>query len=532
MKKITSIFRYVFMLATVLFMFSCVHDDKYDTPDTEGFNCGQLTPTLTIQQVKEKYTDNNNKVYTFPGDSKDVVEAYVSSSDDSGNIYKYIYVQDAPSNPTQGFIISVNTINNYSRYPQGSKIFIKLAGLSVGKYYGVLQLGVKAAEGSSASAEIERIPEQNVYSSILRSCEAKEIIVPKIMKLSEMVSANDKYLGCLIQVDDVEFTQASLCNIYAPGGSTVDRTIGEGRNAANTSYNRTAVVRNSGFASFASKKVPAGKGKFVGIFSKYNSTYQMYIVRDTDLDMNTFPRLDGITTFSCDFSDAGLTRKTIAEVKALYTSGNYTQITGDYYVKAQITANDETGNLYKYIYVEDETGGIKININKVRMYQETRFGVGRMIYIKLKDIYVGKYANEFQLGQPYNGSIGQLDEVKIFKTFYDAGETKPVIAAERTISELTTADVGKWVKIKDVQFIDSDLGKSYAENNATTNRTLEDCSGKRIILRTSNYATFAEEILDSGKGDVYGILSLFYDTYQLWVPYQYNADFDDPRCGN
>ena len=31
-----------------------------------------------------------------------IVEAYVSSNDQSGNIYKAIFVQDKPQNPTQG----------------------------------------------------------------------------------------------------------------------------------------------------------------------------------------------------------------------------------------------------------------------------------------------------------------------------------------------------------------------------------------------------------------------------------------------
>jgi hypothetical protein len=55
--------------------------------------------------------------------------------------------------------------------------------------------------------------------------------------------------------------------------------------------------------------------------------------------------------------------KTVAEVKKLFTGSNYL-ITGNIYIKAKVTANDETGNLYRYIYVEDATGGIRININK------------------------------------------------------------------------------------------------------------------------------------------------------------------------
>ena len=39
-----------------------------------------------------------------------VIEGYVSSSDQSGNIYKTIYIQDDPTNPTQGFVLSVDAV--------------------------------------------------------------------------------------------------------------------------------------------------------------------------------------------------------------------------------------------------------------------------------------------------------------------------------------------------------------------------------------------------------------------------------------
>ena len=529
MKKYNSIFKYIFILFTAFILSACVHDDKYDQPDLEGFQCGELTSTLTIAQVKAKYTGNTpaNSTYVFPDDSNDIIEGYVSSSDDTGNIYKYIYIQDSPTNPTEGFTLSVNSLSNYTKFPQGSKIYIKLNGLAVGVYGGVIQLG------AVVGGVYGRMPEAKVASNILRSCDEKQEIVPKVMTLAQMVSANDKLLGCLIQVNDAEFTSAALCSAYAPAGLTVDRPI------ADPSTATTRIVRNSGYASFTNKILPAGKGKFVGIYSKFNTTYQMYIVRDTDLDMNTFPRKDGITANPCIFNPEGQTQKTVAEVKQLYTTGNFNQITGNFFVKAQVTANDETGNLYKYVYIEDATGGIKVNINKLNLYQDARFKLGKKVIIKLKDLYIGNNAGELQLGQPFSGNIGQIAELDVYKHFFDSNETAPVVPTERTIDQLTTADIGRWVKIKDLQFIDGDLGKTYANVGVTTNRTLEDCSGKKIILRTSNFADFGSQDrpmpstsieVDGGKGDVYSIVSVFNGVYQLWITKLPNIDLDNPRC--
>ncbi|WP_332028838.1 DUF5689 domain-containing protein [Kaistella sp.] len=521
MKKYFSLIK-LFTLVFSAFLFnSCVHDDEYDALNADNLlvctgaayyeNPANGFEKWTLQEVKAK---PQNQTIT----DKAYIEGYVSSSDETGNIYKYIYIQDAPENPTQGFTISVNSLSNYANYPQGSKIYIEVKDLAVGAYGGVTQLG------AMVNGAFDRIPETMVTEHIKRSCDPLQQIVPKVMTLAQMVSANDQYLGCLIQVDNAEFDSKVLCSTFAPPSTTVDRAI----NDPSTSTSR--VVRNSGYASFATKTLPAGKGKFVGIYSKFNTTYQMYIVRDTDLEMNTFPRKDGITADPCSFNPANSAQKTVAEVKQMYTSGNYTQITQDAYLKAKVIANDETGNLYKYVYIEDATGGIRVNINKLNLYQDGRFRVGKNLIIKLKDLYIGKSGGEFQLGAPFNGNIGQVEEKDVYKFFIDSKENiTPVTATEKTIPQLSFEDVGKWIKIKNVQYVESDLGEPYAAGT-TTNRTLKDCSGNEILLRTSNFATFANNTIDAGQGDVYAVLSYYNGTYQLWIPYQVNADFDNERC--
>lgn len=511
MKKYFSIIRF-FILASAFILTGCVHDDKYDAPDLSG-NCQDLKATITLEAAKSLAQNT-----TITTDA--VIEGYVSSTDQSGNIYKTIYIQDDPTNPTQGFVLSVDAVSTYSSYPQGAKVYVKLKGLAMGTYGGVKQLGYMD------NGTFGRIPEKMVPTSILKSCAAKVTITPKVMTFADMKTANDQYIGCLIKSENVEFDAKVLCSTFAPDGYTVDRQINQKIGTTTTSR----IVRNSGFASFANQKLPSGNGNFIGILSKYNSTYQLYINNVTDLSgMKNYPRIDGIAADPCTL-DTTATAKTVAEVKQLYTTGNLNQITGNFYVKAKVTANDETGNLFKYIYIEDATGGIRVNINKTNLYQDPRFKVGKNLIIKLKDLYIGVSGGEFQIGQPFNGNIGQIAEADVYKAFFDSNEAATaVVATEKTIANLTTADVGRWIKIKGLQFIDTDLGKTFAAGS-TTNRTLEDCSGKKIILRTSNFASFAGATLDNGKGDVYAILSIFNGTYQLWIPKQVNADLDGVRC--
>lgn len=536
MKKYNSFFKILLLAFTALFFTGCVHDDKYDEPNLDGFECQDLVATLSIAQVKALHGSTR---YVFPENSTDIMEGYVSSTDETGNVYKTIYIQDAAVNPTQGFTISVDAVSTYTKFPQGSKIYIKLKGLALGTYGGLVQLGVVDSKAIETGVDaVSRIPESALSKTMFRSCTVRENIIPKVLTIATL-NSNTALLGALIQLDNVEFTKNALCSNFAPDGFTVDRPIGEGWNATSGQYTSTAIVRNSGFASFANQQIPAGNGKFVGIFSKFNGTNQLYINKVTDLDMlgdkngdgvdEHFPRKDGIAKNPCILDQGSLTAKTVADVKQMF-AGAMTQITGDYMLNVKVTANDETGNLFKYIYVEDATGGIRINVNKTNLYQDARFRVGKQIFINLKGLYIGNVSGELQLGQPFNGGVGQLDEAAVYKTFFDSNQNiTPVIPTERTISELTTADVGRWIKIKDVQFLNSEIGNSYA-TLAVSNRTLEDCHGKTIKIRTSNRATFAGEEIDDGRGDVYAILSIFNNEYQLWIPKQINADFDNPRC--
>lgn len=415
-------------------------------------------------------------------------------------------------------------------------MYIKLAGLSLGTYGGVVQLGVK---DPTSTTSVLRIPEKVVPSKVFRSCTIREKIVPKVMTSAQMVAANDQYIGCLIQMNNAEFDSRVLCSNYAPNGVTVDRLIRD------NSTTTTRVVRNSGYASFANQILPAGNGVFVGIYSKFNSTYQMYINKVTDLKMTNFPRLDGIASNPCEFSATGLNQKTVADVKQLAAGlapSGLVQITGDFYLKAQVVANDETGNLFKYVYVEDATGGIKVNMNKTDLYLDNRFRLGKDVYIKLKGLYIRNVSGELQIGSNDSSSAiaYRIKEEDIYKYLYDSNEpSRQVVPTEKTISQLTNADVGRWIKIKDLQFIDGDLGKTYSDGNSTTNRTLEDCSGKTIVLRTSGLADFGTSAvpmkpgateIEGGKGDVYAVLSVFNGTYQLWITRLSNIDLDNPRC--
>ena len=126
MKTYQSFLKFLFVIFAAFTVASCVHDDKYDTPDLNGYQCGDLTANMTLADAKAL---PQNATITTPS----IIEGYVSSSDETGNIYKTLYIQDDPQNPTHGFVVSLDAVSTYTKFPQGSKVYIK-DFKEIGKY--------------------------------------------------------------------------------------------------------------------------------------------------------------------------------------------------------------------------------------------------------------------------------------------------------------------------------------------------------------------------------------------------------------
>lgn len=508
MKIVNLIKSVLYAILLMVLNISCVHDDDYNTAPLV---CQDLTPTTTIAQLKAMYTGTTKEIT-----SDLVLVGYVSSSDETGNIYKTLYIQDAPENPTHGLTISVDGADLYTKYPIGSKVYIKLKNLYLGQYGGVIQLGDLGIDENGASS-FGRIPNVKIDGTIIKSCDPLKKIVPKEVSINQF---NDNLIGALVKVKDAQFVSGVLCTTYANEGVTVNKNLEDCSGSK-------VIVRNSGFATFYNETLPSGKGGVVAILSKFSSDYQLYIRSTEDVkELVGTPRCDG-STFSCT---PPADNASIKDLKDLY-KGTLIQITNDLNVKATVTANDATNNLFKYIYVEDETGGLKVRLNKTSLYLENKFKVGSEITIKAKDLYLGNVGGEIQLGALFNGAIGNIEEADIYKSIYYNGVKNNVTPTTISINSSPNLDanIGKLIKLENVEFDDASADAPFAGTSAT-NRTLKDCSGKTIIVRTSNFASFASTPTPSGKGTLVGVLSVFNGVYQVWIRDLSDLNMEGNRC--
>lgn len=503
-KSIKQIFLAVLAMFTVA---SCVHDDDYDAPETI---CSTgLTSNTTIQELKSLYAGMPIEI------TEDlVVEGFVSSSDESGNIYKTLYIQNALENPTQGLTISLDKGNTYAMYPLGSKVYVNLKGLYLGEYGGVVQLGSLSQTDDQGNPRFGRIPASEVESRISKACNEGGTITPLTVSLN---SLNDNLIGTLIKIEDVQVDDKFLCETCALDERTLNVDLKSCSGAG-------ILLRNSGYASFADEFLPTGKGSVVAVLSKFGSDYQLYINSINDMDMEG-ARCNGENVSCTSPAD----NASIADIKALY-NGGLTQITDELNIEVVVTANDVAGNLYKTIYVQDETGGLKVRINKRNLSLALKYQVGRTIVISAKDLYVDAYAGEIQLGGLYNGNIGNIDASKVYKHIFYVDRDKVAVSPTNIpVTGVSQDLIGRLVRFDNVQFAEEELGAVFAPGG-NTNRTFQDCDGNSLIIRTSSYADFAARELPTGKGSLTGILSVYNDTYQLWLRSIEDVNFQDARC--
>ena len=191
---------------------------------------------------------------------------------------------------------------------------------------------------------------------------------------------------------------------------------------------------------------------------------------------------------------------TISEILAMESGTVFTE---DASVYGIVTADEVSGNLYKAAFIQERATGAAIEL-----YMDAVSGVriGDSIRVYLKNVTYSVYNNLPQLnGFEPDGHIIIL------------ANDKPITPTKATISEVKA---GKYtaglVRLENVWFTERN---TFAEPNTYGNRCLVDMENPTgddsFVVRTSNYANFANNPLPSDTGNLVAIASVYKNTWQL-----------------
>ena len=88
---------------------------------------------------------------------------------------------------------------------------------------------------------------------------------------------------------------------------------------------------------------------------------------------------------------------TIAQLKAMYTTSKTpVKIEEPVWIKGQVVSSDRTGNVYRELYIQDESGALDVKVGRSSMYSD--YHLGQWIYIYATGLTLGEYDGTLQLG--------------------------------------------------------------------------------------------------------------------------------------
>lgn len=229
----------------------------------------------------------------------------------------------------------------------------------------------------------------------------------------------------------------------------------------------------------------------------------------------------------------------IADLKTQFATiinsdNGYKQIEKDMMIKAVVTGNDVSGNIYNQVSVQDASGAIIIAINGSGL--SGYLPVGQEILVNLKGLYIGSYKKLPQIGCVNTKlSDGSLGMGKIERAIWNEhfkilnpgeADASTVVPVEFDLTKLTDAaymeaNVGKLMTLKKVKFASANGTNVWAPDDTNTSLELIDAeTGKKIsssnlVVRNSGYSKFANEVVPQGVFDITGIFTRYNNTWQI-----------------
>lgn len=270
MKKI----KFLTVIALATLVTSCITSDEYSAPDLSG-NCTDLVVTKQVQDITNVATSTPT-LY----EENDIIEAYVTSSDEGGNFYKSISLQSLDG--TKGFSMPVDSYNLFNKYEPGRKVYVNMKN----RYFATNQSSTII--GNLFNTSVGRLSGVEFESIITRSCTNvnEDDIVKNLTVSQAKTNAN---INMLVEFNNVQFTDASLGKTYYD--ASLNSIGGATNHLITDEFGQTIIVRVSEYANFASNAITNKSGKIRGVLTKFNSDFQFMIRTINDVKLNN-DRLD------------------------------------------------------------------------------------------------------------------------------------------------------------------------------------------------------------------------------------------------
>lgn len=283
----TKLFRRIAWNILSLLLISCVQTDDFEVPEVKTLELEVQTNT-TIQAIKNAFEQSQKELFTFDAEDNSVMEGFVISSDEAGNFYKVLVIQDKSENATAGVELLIDTKSYFTKYNFGRKIQVKMAGLSMKNDQGKYKIGYNLKN------DVVAIPETLLDDFIFRSTETATII-PKKIEISQLSKTD---INTLLRLENMQFNHDEIGKTYA--GEQFDEFNGE-RGLKQCANLLPITLSTSTYCDFKSNLISDKKGSLEAVFTKdfYGEKYVLVLNTPNSLNFQEDSRCDP-SFYECD----------------------------------------------------------------------------------------------------------------------------------------------------------------------------------------------------------------------------------------
>lgn len=181
---------------------------------------------------------------------------------------------------------------------------------------------------------------------------------------------------------------------------------------------------------------------------------------------------------------------------------------GDF-VEGIVTANNDGGNLYKTIVIEDGEGKPNTGVVLYDNALATGFNKGDKVKVTLANAKCKNYGGLLEVVWDEDAFD---EDVQVVVT----GQT--VTTAEISAEEFNSGNyLGMYVTVKGLKSTNAE-GATWVAGGKTTNTYFKDETGAKVVVRTTNYATWKDKVIStSATANLSGVVEVYNGTYQLFA---------------
>lgn len=197
---------------------------------------------ISVNELKQNYFYDHTAVpgslvKSYRIEDKVAIKTKVISSDELGNTYRSIYLQDARGVEFGGIEVKVGKGSLYTVYKPGQIVYVKCDELELGNYRWMLSLGGKSSDASYSNGyiDIQTIIDEKMLVGPIEGLTAADTLVVNSSNVASVLAKEQQYLGTLCRFEGIESIWGTV-NHNSYSGSDRFPSFLENLNGVYTNY--------------------------------------------------------------------------------------------------------------------------------------------------------------------------------------------------------------------------------------------------------------------------------------------------------